>query len=165
MPSPGPVVSNSGPLIVLSRVNHLDLLANLYGSIVVPNAVFAEVVEAGAGRPGAAEVAGRSWVVRSGVVPPPDPLLSHELGAGEAEAITLAKSVGAGLLLVDEVKARRLAVLVYGLRVKGTAGVLVEAKRRGFLERVKPIIEEMQAHRVFLSRKVIERTLKEAGEL
>jgi predicted nucleic acid-binding protein len=53
----GPIVCNAGPLIALSIVGHLGLLEKLYSRVLVPDAVFQEVVGPGAGRIGAAEVA------------------------------------------------------------------------------------------------------------
>ena len=55
MSESGPVVSNSGPLIALATVGQLDVLGSLYGSVLIPGAVFREVTEAGGGRPGALE--------------------------------------------------------------------------------------------------------------
>ncbi len=53
----GPIVCNAGPLIALSIVGQLGLLEKLYRRVLVPHAVIQEVVGAGAGRIGAAEVA------------------------------------------------------------------------------------------------------------
>ena len=50
------VVSDASPLINLARVGHFELLAAFYGQIVVPQAVYEEVVARGAGREGSREV-------------------------------------------------------------------------------------------------------------
>lgn len=50
------VVSNSTPLIALSRIGKLDILRVVFGTIAIPEAVFNEVVKDGASRPGANEV-------------------------------------------------------------------------------------------------------------
>lgn len=60
-----------------------------------------------------------------------NPLLAAELGSGEAAAIAIAFAIGARLLL-DDRKARRIATAAYRLRVMGSAGPLVNAKRAGF---------------------------------
>ncbi|MGD0621391.1 MAG: hypothetical protein ABSA82_02860 [Thermacetogeniaceae bacterium] len=52
------IVSNSTPLIALSRINELDLLRTIFDTIIVPTAVYNEVVLEGAGRPGVEEIAG-----------------------------------------------------------------------------------------------------------
>ena len=164
MSESGPVVSNSGPLIALATVGQLDVLGSLYGSVLIPGAVFREVTEAGGGRPGALEVASATWIERVDVDPPPDRLLAEELGAGEAEAITLAMRRGARLLLLDDRRARRIAEVAYSLRVKGVAGLLVAAKRRGLITAVRPLLEAMRVHGYYLSQRLIDRACREAGE-
>jgi predicted nucleic acid-binding protein len=103
----GPIVCNAGPLIALSIVGELRLLEKLYRRVLVPQAVFQEVVGDGAGRIGAIEVAAASWLER--VTPPslPEPLLATELGPGEASVIATAYSLQAGLVLIDKRRARR----------------------------------------------------------
>lgn len=105
----GPIVCNAGPLIALSIIGELGLLEKLYSRVLIPEAVFQEVVGGGVGRIGAAEVAAASWLER--VTPPsvPEPLLAMELGPGEASVIATAHSLQAGLVLIDERRARRVA--------------------------------------------------------
>src|SRR5699024_11872578 len=55
------------------------------------------------------------------------------LDLGESEAITLADTMNADLIIIDERKSRSIAKDV-GLRVTGTLGILVEAKRQGFIK-------------------------------
>jgi uncharacterized protein len=88
----------------------------------------------------------------------------EELGAGEAEAIALAVQSEAGLLLMDDRRARRIAELAYGLRVKGVAGILVTAKRRELISEVRPLLETIKIHGYYLSPRLIERACHEAGE-
>jgi predicted nucleic acid-binding protein len=92
------VVSNSSPLIALSRIGRLDILASFYKRILIPAEVHHEVTVDGRGLPGAEDVCNAVWieVVRS----PADPLLEaacEGLGAGERGAILLAKSLPADL--------------------------------------------------------------------
>lgn len=85
----------ASPLINLARVGCFDLLAAFYGEIVIPQAVYDEVVVRGAGREGSREVDGASWIE---VLTPQDELavcaLTAELGTGEASAII--PSTGSG---------------------------------------------------------------------
>ena len=159
-----PVVTNSGPLIALASVGQLNILNVLYTTVLVPEAVWREVTEAGTGRPGARELTVTSWVSRVTLDPPPDRLLTEELGAGEAEAITLAVQHRARLLLMDDRRARRVAELAYGLRVKGVAGIVAAAKRRGLITEIRPLLEMMRTHGYYLSSRLIERACHEAGE-
>ena len=164
MSDSGPVVSDAGPLIILAAVGQIDLVGHLYGQVLVPEAVFEEITGAGAGRPGVDELVVASWAVRTKVDPPPDPLLAQDLGRGETEAITLAVRRGARLLLLDDRKARQIAEVAYGLRVKGAPGILVAAKRGGFIASVRPHLEQMRAKGYFIAPPVVERVLQEAGE-
>ena len=49
------IVSNSTPLIELSKIRRLELLRDVYGTLVIPKAVYTEVVINGEGKPGAKE--------------------------------------------------------------------------------------------------------------
>jgi predicted nucleic acid-binding protein len=160
----GPVVSNTGPLLAFALVGRLDLVGSLFGEVLVPDAVYQEIVEAGAGRVGAAELRVASWAVRCALEVPIDRLLAEEVGPGEAAAITLAAARGASLLLIDDKKARRIAELAYRIPVRGVAGCLVFAKRNGLIERVVPLLMQMRSAGYFLSERLIESTRQAAGE-
>jgi predicted nucleic acid-binding protein len=159
-----PVVTNSGPLIALSSVGQLDVLLHLYTEVLVPEAVWREVTTAGEGRPGSRELTESSWITRVSLAPPPDRLLTEELGMGEAEAIALTIQRNGRLLLIDDRRARRVAELAYGLRVKGVAGILVAAKQKGFITEVRPLLELMRVRGYYLSPRLISRACHEAKE-
>jgi len=71
-----PAVSDSSPLILLAAVGRLDLLHRIYGKVVVPPTVWREVVEAGSGRPGTADVPRLDWIRRQPLEGDGYPLLS-----------------------------------------------------------------------------------------
>lgn len=56
------VISDSSVLINLAWIKQLELLPQLYGEVVVPTAVWQEVVEEGAGKPGAEELKTADWL-------------------------------------------------------------------------------------------------------
>jgi uncharacterized protein len=159
------VVSNSSPLIALSIVNSLELLHALYSTIYIPEAVFHEVVIRGAGRPGATAVANTPWIVQQapanqqGVAQ----LLSSGLDQGESEAIVLATELSAGLLILDESRARVVA-RQRGLPVTGTLGVLIAAKNGGMIAVVKPLLDQLSAEGFYIGHHIIAYCLKLAGE-
>lgn len=61
------IVSNASPLIDLAQIGQLELLHELYDEIYVPEAVWQEVVVAGAGLSGAELVANASWIKRHSI--------------------------------------------------------------------------------------------------
>ena len=78
-----------------------------------------------------------------------------ELDAGEAEVISLARALSPCVTIIDERRGRRIAQQVYGLTVKGTAGLLVDAHRRGLISGVRPRLLELRAAGYFVSDSVI----------
>ncbi|MCR4406840.1 MAG: DUF3368 domain-containing protein [Anaerolineae bacterium] len=138
------VVSNASVLINLARIGELDLLRQLYGTLLIPEAVWQEVVVEGVGQPGAGQVEAASWIKTHDVA---NELLvralRQDLDAGEAEAIALALEVGADLLLMDERLGRETAQHL-GLRYVGLIGVLITAKRRGLIDAVKPYLDKLR---------------------
>ncbi|HEV8629188.1 MAG TPA: DUF3368 domain-containing protein [Thermoanaerobaculia bacterium] len=159
----GPVVCDTGPLIALSLIDHLPILHQLFGRVLVPRAVLDEVSAGGAERPGSQAILGTEWFEILDDVKP-DPLLAAELGAGEAAAIASAYEVGARLLLLDDRKARRIAIGAYKLKVIGSAGVLVFAKRAGAIPAVRPLLYAMVARGYYLSQRLVDQTTSAAGE-
>jgi predicted nucleic acid-binding protein len=164
MSDSGPVVTDSGPIIALAKVGHLDVLGKLFGTVLVPGAVFREVAWQDVGRPGAIELSTASWAVRIPLETPPDALLAGDLGPGEAEAITLAVQRHARLLLLDDRRARRIAEVAYRLRVKGVAGILVAAKKHRLIGSVKSLLLEICDKGYYVADNIIDRALIEAGE-
>lgn len=154
------VVPDAGPLIYLAGAGQLDLLRILFERVVVPAIVRDEVVVAGAGLVGAAEVAAATWIEIESVDPDTDLLVT--LDAGEAAAIPLAARLGATLLCDDadgREEARRR-----GLRVIGTLGVLLRGKRDGHLARIAPVVARMTGLGMFVGPSLLAEVLAAAGE-
>jgi predicted nucleic acid-binding protein len=138
------VVSNASPLISLARIGKLDLLRQLYGELLIPEAVWHEVVIEGVGQPGANEVKVATWIKTQSVTNTPlVSALRQELDTGEAEAIVLTLETQAELLLMDERVGREVARHL-GLRYTGLIGVLVEAKHKDVLTFIKPHLDALR---------------------
>ena len=91
-------------------------------------------------------------------------ILKMELDEGEAEAIALAREVEADVVLLDERDARRAAKHL-GLRVLGTVGILVWAKRGGKITSLRENLDKLKSIAKFrMSQSLYERVLGEAGE-
>lgn len=161
--SEDPVVCDTGPLIALSLIDHLELLESLYRQILVPRSVLDEVEAGGSSRAGTEAIFSAGWL-RVVEGSPVDPLLAAELGPGEAAVIATAYGLGVRMAVLDERKARRIARTVYSLEVKGSAGVLVAAKRAGLITEVRSLLESMAEKGYYLSDRLIDRAASEAGE-
>jgi len=155
------IVSNSTPLIAFARIGELELLHHLVQHVLVPEAVWREVTEAG-DRPGTAEIRSAPWVeVRAVATVPPE--LLHLLDRGEAEAIALAEEITAEELLLDERAARAVAV-ARGVKIMGSAGLLIRAKQRSLITVVRPFLERMQAQGIRYSQRFVEELFRQLGE-
>lgn len=159
------VVSNTAPIVNLAAVGRSELLRQLYGRILIPQAVHAEIASVGKGQPGAIEVETFDWIgTRPATYRPVVASLQLELDEGEAEAIALAVELQADLLLLDERKGRVIASRL-GLKPVGLLGALIEAKHRGLVLAIKPIVDDLIATAGFwISQKLYEQVLQSAGE-
>ena len=124
------VVSNAGPLMVFSKLNVLHLLKELYGRVEIPFSVYRETVSAGISRSFADAQILNSFLLQNNWKPvknieTPMDLLTANLDRGEKEAIAMALSKNA-LLLIDEERGRDYA-RQKNLQVRGSLGVLIEA--------------------------------------
>jgi predicted nucleic acid-binding protein len=128
-------VVNATPLISLALLGRLSLLNEMFDEVIVPRAVYAEVVQGGAGKPGADALAEADWlnVVSADVSLTIEPLLLG-LDAGELEVLLLARQIEPDWVIIDERLARRVAFAM-GLPVKGTLGILLAAVLAGLLSR------------------------------
>jgi len=137
------VVSDASPLIALARVNRLELLRALFGRLIIPDAVWNEIVLSGADKAGKADFFRADWIEPRPVNDQAlTSLLKHDLGAGESEAIVLARELNADFLLMDERLGRSVARNL-GLTTIGLIGVLIEARQRGLLPDVAQLADEL----------------------
>lgn len=128
------VVSNTTPLNYLVLIDHQEILPVLFGHVLIPEAVWHELRSPAAPQPVKAFLeTWPSWLERRIVSQVPQDL--QQLDPGEQEAIALAQSVGASLVLLDEKKGRQ-AARDLGFVVTGTLGVLDLAARRGLVDLV-----------------------------
>jgi hypothetical protein len=127
----------------LAGVNKLDLLNQLYGTITIPIAVHEEITVKGSGEAGSEEVQTLKWIeVKSVSNRKFVKALQVELDDGESEAIALATELKANLVLLDERRGRSVAKR-FGLHYIGILGVLIEAKQKGLIQLIKPILDDL----------------------
>ena len=164
----GIVVADTGPLIALARGGHLQLLQALYEEILIPPAVHTELCP-GSGRPGSKRLADaieQGWLQvkrpSASATSAIDELILI-LDPGEAEAIVLAEEMGCRFLLIDERKGRAVAKR-RGVPVAGIAGVLLTAKKHGFIDEVLPLVKDLEQVGYRMSPALISEIARRAGE-
>ncbi|MEA3643182.1 MAG: DUF3368 domain-containing protein [Lamprobacter sp.] len=156
------VVVNTTPLISLACVQRLNLLEQLFGGIILAEAVYREIkAKPGYGH---AEI-DQTWItVRSIAGKLYRPLLLNQLDAGEAETIILAREIQADDVVIDENRGYRLAQQ-FGLPVVRTLSLLLRAKEKGLITQIKPILEEMVTRGRWYSPAVCRAVLLQSGEI
>ena len=143
------IVSNTSPISNLAKVRHLNLLEQLYGTVLIPTAVYQELVDERAGETVIRAVQSATWLLRQQVQNRElVNVLRNFLNLGEAEAIALALEVNATRLLIDERLGRQVAV-ERGLKITGLFGILLIAKQQGLITAVKPVMDDLIAQANF----------------
>lgn len=162
------VVSNSGPPIYLAALSDFDLLPALFGEVLIPPAVWTEIVDQGGGFPvqdATRHALAQNWLrvtpLRRSAAP--IHLSGQSLHLGETEVIRLGEELAADVLLIDD----RLAVLQargQGFRVVPTVAIYIEAKRKGMIRSVGEKVDYLRAAGFRLTERDYRAVLGAAGE-
>lgn len=156
------IVSNSTPLIALSKIKQLQLLKDYFGTITIPMEVFDEIVTRGGALFGAKEVKTKDWIRVSNVKNQLTvDILCRYLDRGEAEAIVLAKENDASLLIIDDSDGRKIAGDI-GLKITGTIGILLLAAEDNKLDLNKSL-DDLIASGFRLSKKEYKKLIGKDG--
>lgn len=156
------VVSNTTPIISLASIQKTEILKNVFGNIIVPQAVYDEIK--------AKESYGYKDIdldfiqVKKVKGELYKDLLLNQLDLGEAETILLAKELNADYIIIDENLAYKIAQNA-GLDVIRTLSILLKAKEMGIIDKIKPLLDEMISKGRWYSQKVYDSFLKKIGEL
>jgi predicted nucleic acid-binding protein len=153
------IVADTGPLISFSVIDKLDLLDELFGQVVIPEAVWREL---------------ETFIVpfaipkvrkyQSHVIPLREPLKEPlKLGIGEEEAMRLFTEINGERLLIEDYDARQLAES-RGIPCIGTLGVLVLAKRKTFISALRPLFSGLLARNRYFSLPLLNSILTANGE-
>ncbi|MCW5906823.1 MAG: DUF3368 domain-containing protein [Chitinophagales bacterium] len=159
------VVSDTTAISSLYKINHLHLLRDIFGEVIVPVQVYEELKYFEKLNPEFNWSKSYAWI---------KPLevqqsllynnLQNVLDEGESAAIALTIQIHADLLLIDEKLGRKIAA-ENGVRVIGLVGVLELAKKRNLISVIKPVMDELIHTADFrISKKLYEHTLRIANE-
>jgi len=158
----GIIVSNATPVIAFSRINRLELFRQITGTITIPQEVEKELYEHE--RKDVPALDRNNWIkVRKVKSLASVELLLSSLDKGEAEVIVLSQELGAGLVIIDELTARKVAIMM-GLPIIGVVGLLIQAKRSGLIKEVKPLLDEMIRQGIRYKENFYREVLKSVGE-
>ncbi len=153
------VIADTSPLNYLILIGEENLLPKLFGRVIIPNAVFDELQNAGA----SAEVQDFAnnlpeWIEVRKTALTAAPSLDH-LDAGERDAILLAQELSADLLLVDDKQARQTAFDL-GINITGTVGILDRAARENMID-LKTVIKKLQKTSFRIADDVVQKIIEE----
>ena len=147
------VISDTSCLILFHKIGELDLLRKVYDSVSTTPEVAQEFSE---------ELP--DWIIIERVKDKKyQEFLETQVDLGEASAIALAKEMESPLLLLDDLKARKLASKL-NLKFTGTLGVINKAKQIGAIEKVKPLLDKLQATNFRISENIITELLRKNNE-
>jgi predicted nucleic acid-binding protein len=159
------IVINTGPIIALvAATGSLDWLPSLYRQFHIPFEVKWEIDAGGQGNPESLALDMIKHQAKTGEEKTDIPsALLRELDLGEASVIANATSKGISTVAIDE-KARRRLARIHGLRVTGSLGILLKAKKQGLIASLDDCIIRMRHHGIWISEELVIHTLREAGE-
>ncbi len=157
-------VCNTSPLILLAKIQRLDILSRLYDEVIVPAAVLEELEAKPAkeAKQVRALLQSQKFHLRKaskralGRIP-------ADLGSGEREAIALALESKADLIILDDRQGRH-AARERGLAVTGTVGLLIEAREKGLIPSVRRELDRLIEAGIWIDEVFYHRILQEFSE-
>jgi predicted nucleic acid-binding protein len=148
------IISDASCIIALENIGSLQLLKSLFGNIETTP----EVVEEIGFKP-------PEWI---SIIAPADKIYQKNLelllDKGEASAIALAVEFENCLLLIDEIKGRKIATSL-NLKITGTIGILLSAKNHNIIPKVAPLLIQLKNVGFYISQTLFIQILKETGEM
>jgi len=159
------VLSDASPLIALALADRLDLLGSMFGQVSITEIVKSEVLVDGS-KPGEAAIAqaiASGWIqVISKEWPEPQfPMLDE----GEASTLRAAVSLGVPCLVLVDERAGRTVATELGLAIAGTVGLVVQARKRGFVPSARAIFVELLERDFRVGAEMIRAALAQVGEI
>ena len=158
------VVSDSTPLITLMKAGKLGILNDMFGEVLVPEAVFSEVTS-NISFSSEADLIQNSEYIRVVKVENRQQVLLLQratgLDLGESEAIIYADEAKADLLLMDEAAGRRVA-LNMNLPMTGSVGLFIRAFQSGLIttDEADEAFDRIKRSRRHISEKLIQKALE-----
>jgi predicted nucleic acid-binding protein len=156
-------VANASPLIYLARTKLLHLLQLAAPEVLIPEMVAAEIQARGSSDPAARALAETPWLRQVEAPRIPKEVLVWDLGPGESAVLAWALAHPDCLAIIDDLEGRRCAETL-GIRLRGTLGLVLRARRQNVIAEARPVLETLRASGMYLSDQVVEAALAEIGE-
>ena len=158
------VAVDASALIGLAKTGAFDLLRGLFGTIAVTRIVWDETLTP-EDLPGAQELTSAieaRWASVHDVDADEDAF--PDLDAGESSTLALARAYRGRCLVVMDERLGRSHAQTMGVPVTGVAGILLQGKKEGLIDTVRPVLDRLERNGFRLSRDVVEAVLRDAGE-
>lgn len=143
------VISDTSTLILFHKIDEFNLLKDVYGELITTPEIaeeFGEILP--------------DWIKTQTVSDKKyQSFLETQVDYGEASAIALATQYDDVLLLLDDLKARKLAVRL-NFKITGTLGIIHKAKQMSVIDKVKPLIDKLLLTDFRVADNIIEELLK-----
>lgn len=157
------VICNTSPIQYLNQLQLLHILPALAGRVIIPPAVVEELSQGRTSGINLPDVNVLKWVeIRRPVSELAVPLVT-DLGSGETEVLMLALEMREAVVVLDDDLARRVAETL-GLRLTGTLGLLLDAKKAGLIPAIAPLLDQLQTLRFRVAPHTRVAVLKLTGE-
>jgi len=143
------VITDTSSLILFHKIGELNILHNVYSNIITTKEIVEEFQEPLPSWINVVEVKDKKY----------QKSIETQIDIGEASAIALAQETENPLLLLDDLKARKLAKKL-NLKFTGTLGVIHKAKQMGVIKEVKPMIDKLLETNFRISKDVVSELLK-----
>lgn len=160
------IVSNTGPIIGLAKINLLDILKNFSAEVLIPPAVHRELLGKVGVESSRIDRALSDFIHVTEVAPlkPPVRRVLADLDEGERQAISLASSLSDKILLLLDDRAGRAAARELKIPTTGLIGILLLAKEKRLINKVGPQIDELRRQGYWVSDEVVQTAKELAGE-
>jgi len=147
------IIADTSCLILLSKINQLELLNKLFGNIIITSEIAEEY----------GEKLPNWFIIENVINKERQAMFESQVDKGEASAIALYFEIDTNLIILDDYKARKLAKKLE-LNFTGTLGILINAKLKGIIPSIKPLVENIQKTNFRISEELIQIALKQAKE-
>ena len=158
-------VINTSPAIHLHAIlpRGLDSLSKLIGEVIVPWEVGQELAAGHTKDATWQEIHALHGIQHRSHGIPVHPLLAAQIDMGEAAVIQTALDEAHDAVILDDLKARRIAQTL-GLQVTGTLGILLQAKQSGLLPSLSAAITTLEKRGMWIAPALVAKAIRLAGE-